>query len=250
MHLESTVNLEFIKNKTGYEAKDPISTHSNVCYLEVIKPLKWSGTDKSVPDLIPIGSLTWCYNWQDKNDCILLEDNRYGINFHPDCFRRVSAFISNAPDKEIESISKNVDKEYRLKTKAEFIDIGKWNSMPDNAGYPSRWSSGLQMNHYIGKILTKDQQKLVRDMIENKQDHVAFDSWVFSNWDFVELKPGYVPVDYGHPEPIQQVDSINPPEFPSLPSTSRQTAPILQTEQKGTITDDDIVIESIINITV
>lgn len=257
MYFGPTTELGFIKNKTGYEARDPTSEYLKVSYLEVIKPLKWSRTNESVPGLIPVGSLTWCYNWNGKDESILLEDNRYGVNFHPDCFR----FIRHESygEEEIQSTSKNVDKEYRFKTKSEFIDIGKWNSMPDNAGYPSKWSSGLDMNHYIGKLLTEDQQEVVKDMLESKRSQVTFDGWTFFNWDFIELKPGYVPVDYGHteirkaviyhPQPIQQVGWIDPPKFPPLSSTSEQAAPIIYESKKEEL-NDGIVIESTINITI
>jgi len=263
MYFGPTTELGFIKNKTGYEAKDPTSTYSKVSYLEVIKPLKWSCTNASLPDLIPVGSLTWCYNWNGKDESILLEDNRYGINFHPDCFR----FIKHESygEEEIQSTSKNVDKEYRFKTKSEFIDIGKWNSMPDNAGYPSKWASGLDMNHYLGQLLTKDQQEVVKDMLENKKSQVVFDGWTFFNWDFTELKPGYVSLPREMPgvervpdipkaviypsQPIQQVDWRDPPKFPPLSSTSEQAAPIIYESKKEEL-NDDIVIESTINITI
>ena len=87
MYFGPTTELGIIKNKTGYEAKDPTRTYLKVSYLEVIKPLKWSYTNKSVSYLIPLGSLTWCYGWNGKDESILLEDNRYEINFRPDCFR-------------------------------------------------------------------------------------------------------------------------------------------------------------------
>ena len=263
MYFEPTTELGIIKNKTSYEARNPTRTYSKVSYLEVIKPLKWSLMNVSVPDLIPVGSLTWCYNWNGKNESILLEDNRYRVNFHPDCFR----FIRHESygEKEIQSTGKNVDKEYRFKTKSEFIDIGKWNSMPDNAGYPSKWSSGLEMNHYLGKLLTKDQQEVVKDMLENRRDQVCFDGWTFFNWDFTELKPGYVspPIEMPGvervpdttkavvypPQPIKQVDWRDVGGKPSPSSTSQQTAPIIYGSKKEEL-NDDIVIESTINITI
>lgn len=263
MYFEPKTELGLIKNKTGYEAKNPTDTHSKVSYLEVIKPLKWSPTNESVPDLIPVGSLTWCYNWNDKRESILLEDNRYGVNFHPDCFR----FIKHESygEEEIQSTSKNVDKEYRFKTKSEFIDIGKWNSMPANAGYPSKWASGLEMNHYLGKLLTKYQQEAVKDMLENRRDRVNFDGWTFFNWDFTELEPGYVSPPREMPgvervpdipkaviyssQPIQQVDWTGTLKFTPLSSTSQQSAPIVYESKKEEL-NYDIVVESTINITI
>ena len=257
MHFGPKTELGIIKNKTGYEARNPTRTYSKVSYLEVIKPLKWSRANTSVSDLIPVGSLTWCYNWNGRDESILLEDNKYEVNFHPDCFR----FIRHESygEEEIQSTSKNIDKEYRFKTKSEFIDIGKWNSMPANTGYPSKWASGLEMNHYLGKLLTKDQQEVVKDMLENKRSQVIFNGWTFFNWDFTELKPGYVPVDYEHtearkagiytPQSIQQVELKDPPKFPPLASTSQQAAPIIYESKKEEL-NNDIVIESTINITI
>jgi hypothetical protein len=257
MHFGETTELGIIKNKTGYEARDPSSDHSKVSYLEVIKPLKWSCTHNDVSDLIPIGSLTWCYNWNGKDESILLEDNRYGVNFHPDCFR----FIKHESygEQEIDDLRTITEKMYRFKTKFEFIDIGKWNSRPENNGYPERWASGLEMNHYIGKLLTKDQQEVVKDMLKTGKSQVTFGGWTFFNHDFTELKAGYFPVDYGHiefkkavinsPKPIQQVDWRDPPKFSPLSSTSEQAAPIIYESKKEEL-NDDIVIESTINITI
>lgn len=259
MHFGPTTELGFIKNKTGYEAIDPTSEYLKVSYLEVIKPLKWSCTNASAPDLIPVGSLTWCYNWNGKDESILLEDNRYLVNFHPDCFR----FIRHESygEEEPQSTSKNVDKEYRFRTRSEFIEICRW----DSTGHPSKWASRLEMNHYIGKLLTKSQQEAVKDMLENKRKQVAFDGWAFFNSDFTELKPGYVspPRMTGRVEtlpdipkavvysfkPIQQVDWRDPPKFPPLSSTSQQAAPIIYENKKEEL-NDDIVIESTINITI
>ena len=263
MYFGPTTELGFIKNKTGYEARDPTSTHSKVSYLEVVKPLRWSCTDASAPDLIPVGSLTWCYNWNGKDESILLEDNRYGVNFHPDCFR----FIRHESygEKEIQSTSKNVDKEYRFKTKSEFIDIGQWNSRLNNTGYPSKWASELEMNHYIGKLLTKDQQEVVKDMLESKRSQVTFDGWTFFNWDFIELKPGYVSPPREMPgvervpdipkaviyssQQIQQVDWRDPPKSPFTLLPVQETVPIMYGDKKKEL-NDDIVVESTINITI
>ena len=257
MYFSPSTELGIIKNKTGYEAKDHASKYSKVSYFEVIAPLKWSGLSEVVPELIPIGSLTWCYGWNSTDKSILLEDNRYGINFHPDCFRFIKH--ESYKEREIRSTIKNDGKEYRFKTKSEFIDIGNWNSMPDNAGYPSNWASELEMNHYLGKLLTKDQQEVVKDMLERKRSQVTFDGWTFFNCDFIELKPGYVPVDYEHteirkaviypPQPIQQVDWRDPPKSPQVSSTSQQAAPIIYESKKEEL-NDDIVIESTINITI
>lgn len=263
MYFSPSTELGIIKNKTGYEANDPKSKYSKVSYFEVIAPLKWSGLGGIVPDLIPIGSLTWCYNWSGKNVSIFLEDNRYGVNFHPNCFR----FIKHEcyGEEKIQFTSKNTDKEYRFKTKSEFIDIGKWNIMSDNTGYPSKWASGLEMNHYLGKLLTKDQQEVVKNMLESKRSQVIFDGWTFFNWDFIELKPEYVSqpremqvvervpdfpkaVIYST-EPVQQVDWSTVKDKPSLSSTFEQTAPIIYESKKEEL-NDDIVIESTINITI
>lgn len=265
MYFGPTTELGFIQNKTGYKARDPTSKYLKASYLEVIKPLKWSLTNESAPDFIPVGSLTWCYKWNGKDESILLEDNRYGVNFHPDCFRFIRH--DSYGEEELQSTSKNVDKEYRFKTKSEFIDIGKWwNSMPANAGYPSNWASGLEMNHYLGKLLTKDQQEAVKDMLDNGRDQVHFDGWMFFNCDFTELKPGYVSpprempgvervpdipkaVIYPPPQPIPKVYWKGSPKFTSLSSTSEQAAPIIYESKKEEL-NDDIVIESTINITI
>lgn len=264
MYFGPTTELGFIKNKTGYEARDTTSKHLKVSYLEVIKPLKWSLTNESVPGLIPVGSLTWCYNWNGKDESILLEDNRYGVNFHPDCFRFIKH--ESYAEQEIDDLRTITEKMYRFKTKSEFIDIGKWNSRPENNGYPERWASGLEMNHYIGKLLTKDQQEVVKDMLKTGKSQVTFGGWTFFNHDFTELKPGYVSPPREMPgvervpdipkaviyssQPIKQVDWRDPPKFPSSSSTIEQAAPVFYDEKEEKELNDDIVIESTINITI
>lgn len=263
MYFLPSTELGIIKNKTGYEAKDHESKYSKVSYFEVIAPLKWSGLSEVVPELIPIGSLTWCYGWSRTDESVLLEDNRYGINFHPDCLRFIKHEFYGG--QEIQSNSKNADKEYRFKTKSEFIDIGKWNSMTDNNGYPLNWDSKLRMNHYIGKALNKYQQELVKKMLENGNDQVFFDGYSFYGWDFMELKPGdiypsiemlgiqevpgIVKEGINSPQTVQKVDWSEKHKIPPLSSTIEQQAPIIYENKKKEL-NNDIVVELTINITI
>lgn len=79
---------------------EPIPRNMNVVFLEVIKPPIWnhpSGIKKpeSHPK-IPVGAITWVEKHRINTDengmpslgvsSVILEDNKYRWNFHPECF--------------------------------------------------------------------------------------------------------------------------------------------------------------------
>lgn len=73
-----------------------------IVFLTVIKPPHWEGRPKDICHKLPVGALTWCYeryvnkdengiycfrnSFGDEETCVIIEHNRYGINFDSKCF--------------------------------------------------------------------------------------------------------------------------------------------------------------------
>jgi len=68
-----------------------------IVYLKVIKKLHWLNEPHRTCDYIPIGAITWSipfyFNKSEnglyetkENKCIIIENNRYFVNFDPSCF--------------------------------------------------------------------------------------------------------------------------------------------------------------------
>jgi hypothetical protein len=267
MYFEPTSELGGIQRRTGYIAVDPDNTR-NVYYLEVVKPLQWDCSSSTIkPDVIPVGSLTWAYNYATEGS-IHPEDNKLCANIRSDCFR----LIKTSNEVEAEKEAYNPVTKYRFKNKEEFIKSGRWihrESCGRDGGYPEHWASDGGMNGYLGQVVSNGGHEAIATAKERaRMDRISFDGWSFREWNFIGANtvpppremPGVerMPPSFRDevpkavitpPQPIQQVDWRTVGDKPSLSSTSENTASIRYMEQKETITDD-IVIESTINITI
>lgn len=77
---------------------EPVPRNMDVVFLQVIKPPIWNyQVKKTQPHAkIPVGAITWIEKHRvnyDKNgiprlgtSSVIIEDNRYRWNFHPECF--------------------------------------------------------------------------------------------------------------------------------------------------------------------
>lgn len=264
--------LDSIKKITGYESKSHKNIDS-VCYLEVIKPLKWAGsygTQKEVSNLIPVGSVTWVRRFDETDDSTLIEDNAYEINFDTKCFRLIKVGLYSKDAPQLEAYNPVI--KYRFKTKEEFIEEGRWihrESGGRDGGHPENWASDGGMNNYLGKTVSYGGHAAIETFKERGGMYrISFDGWSFREWNFIGVDVVAPPIEMPRvekmppsfrdevpkavitpPQPIQQVDWGIVRHKPSLSPTSKNTASIQYMEEKENLTDD-IVIESTINITI
>lgn len=85
-----------------YKYHEP-KINDKIVFLVVIKHAHWIDNPKRICPELPVGTLTWCYEryldkdakgiYSFRNDlaeeedrCIIIENNRYMMNFDPICF--------------------------------------------------------------------------------------------------------------------------------------------------------------------
>lgn len=222
MNVDHIPELKRIQEKTEYIALSPDSR--KVYYLEVIDKLKWNqNIEEDVNIRIEIGSLTWTYFFCEES-CVLIEDNRYSINFDPSCFRLIE--IKDIQEEEVF---------YRFKTEEEFRKEGLWK---ESSNAPYLWNDQRKMNKYLGdKLIGSDLHKVRVMMSSNKNSIVVIDNWSFSKRDFINIR-------YDDLTKYKEIKVVE--EFTSIPAYS-ETESI---KPSFTKIDDEIVIESTINITI
>jgi len=266
-----------IQRKTGYKCNIP-RDFSEIHFLEVIKPLVWSGNVGIIdPNKIPVGSLTWSYSFSGST--VHPEDNKLGANVKSTCFRLIKSVnaISDFEQKITEDKGSFKFAKYRFKTREEFISDRKWLEREGLHvdGTPLHWSSFGEMNHYLGKKVSLEGQEAIENYLEEKSSRISFDGWSFKEWNFIEANvippPATSPVkgkiQYGMqaPEEIGDKLTVNQEsgvlldkviddwesvaKKPSLSPTSQETKSIEYPKPEKAL-DDDFVIESTINITI
>jgi hypothetical protein len=243
MYIDPNSELGRIRAKTGYVFNYPREHKSStVFYLEVIKPLKWFAHYAEIdPYLIPVGSLTWAYHYNEKVS-VLIEDNRFYLNIDPTCFRLVSVGTIEKVEKKEETLA------YRVKTKEEFIQDGKWIHRGHTCidkGHPESWLSSGKMNKYLGQLAT-DEQNIEIELAKKSDLNLIFEGLTFSHSDFIEafvIHPEKKIVTHQKDDLKDLVEQHHP-----IP-TFRHPDYISYGVTKENLTDD-IVIESTINITI
>ncbi len=145
-----------------YKHQEP-SSSLQVQYLKCTKTPHWDKRPKQkLKDTeMKKGSLTWMdmrfISSFEEGNSIHIEDNRYGMNFDPTCFRLV--------DKNGKTMGSPIAKtyikpgRYRFKTREELIYNGSWDFVNK---HPKGWNEKL--NVYIGTEISKVDE----DIITNK----------------------------------------------------------------------------------
>jgi hypothetical protein len=248
MYFEKEKELSLIQSKTGYIPIDPGENNSKIFNLEVISPVKWYGNYKDVEDLIPVGSLTWANIWDENSNSTLIEDNRYAVNFDTKCFRLIKKEVFS-----IEGVKDSlIKKEYRFKTKEEFIKDNNWVYISKESGYPKGFAYVSKMDKYIGSFLNEEHQKIVQEAFEKELFIIYLDGWSFYLSDFTEKKPGDVEVLELKRKEIEKVDLKKEAaaETNSSCPTIEQAINITKESFKKEDSNYDVVVESTVNITI
>lgn len=220
MNVDHIPELKKIQEKTGYIASDP--GLKKVYYLEVIKKLRWREDGQGDVNIdLEIGSLTWVDHFVE-GCSVLIENNRYSINFDSFCFRLI----------EVKDIQEE-DVFYRFKTEEEFKKEGLWNK---SSNAPYSWNNQGSMNKYLGTSLSALDLKKVRKMIKNKEA-IVIDSWCFNERDFIYIKDNSKTKD----KTIGVTKESHP--APTYSKTTSIKPSLMEIY-------DEIVIESTINITI